>query len=185
MKPKHIIFPSLLLLLAACARSGSDEHVDAAAEATPAETAEQAAANEQARIEQLKTTTDGIFSVALTLSPKAQERIKASGEKVIVETVYFGDPKPGYTGETNEFGQITLGTERVETTSAGTLSFDGKSLNKDHLNGVGSTPGLMINTYSSDRSNTDPLNCDFFMDNLDVANKAPVQIHCKLFSEAQ
>lgn len=53
------------------------------------------------------------LKIDVTLSPQAEQKLKAAGETVRVEVVYGGDPAPNATLQPNELGMIELGKKTL------------------------------------------------------------------------
>ena len=125
------------------------------------------------------------FTVEVMLSDEAAALLAASGETVVVDATFFGDPAADAGAALiNEVGQIDLGRREVEIPGAGTAAFGGADLRLDRLDAVAGEPQVNVNVYSGRRSEEDNLlDCGFFQDAVGVATRAPVALACRLLSE--
>lgn len=124
------------------------------------------------------------FSVQITLSEKARQRMASPAETSIVSATYFADPTPAASDQANEVGQIDMGKTQVELALPGTATFDGSALRQDRLALIQDEPQVNINVYSGRRSSPDNLlDCGIFQDTVTVAASKPITIGCKLIDE--
>ncbi len=121
------------------------------------------------------------YTVVVTLSPKAKQKLTSSGETVRVAAYYFGEAKPGEPAD--EAGEVQLGTEAKDIVSGNSVSLGGLSLPaKEVAKIVGGRPQLLINIYSGRKVFPDNiLDCGIWQD--DAAKAATLPISCKLIGE--
>lgn len=126
------------------------------------------------------------FTLRITLSDKAAQRLRKADEGITVDARYYGDPAPGATRHADEVGQIDLGTERVPLPGrAGTARVTGSKLRVDRLAWIEGDVKVNVNVYSSRRSSSDNLlACDFIDGPVaQVVHAQPVALHCALIEE--
>lgn len=125
------------------------------------------------------------FSVAITLSQKAAEKLAALHENIIVSASYSGDPAPGAEKHADEIGRIPLGIENIEAPGkAGSVSVPGTKIKRNRFAWVKGPVLLNVNVYSARHSGPDNiLACDFFDGNLEDAVRKPISLHCSLIEE--
>ena len=126
------------------------------------------------------------FSVQISLSQKAEAKLAALHENMIVSASYSGDPTPGAEKHADEIGRIPLGIESIETPGkAGTVRVPGTKIKRNHFAWVKGSVLLNVNVYSARRSGPDNiLACDFFDGSLQDAVSKPVSLHCSLITES-
>lgn len=177
-------------LFTGCARQGETETADADTD-TPTEQSvaaseppTSAAQSEEDLKRSMPAPKITPVTINLTLSPKATEEIKRSGETILVEVIYGGDPMASAQSQTNEFDLIELGRVKKELQGAETITLSEDVINKAQLAKTIGQPQVMINATSGKKSsNANLLNCDFYWETLSKAGQAPVNIGCKLLSE--
>lgn len=124
-------------------------------------------------------------TVNVSLSPKAEAQLASTGETIVVEAVYAGDPAPGVSVETNEFGLVDMGKAQKELKAGGVVKFEEDVIAKAMLPKVTGQPQIMLNVRSGKKvSPTNILACAFYWDSVKVASAKTVDIPCKLLSEA-
>ncbi|MBE2241905.1 MAG: hypothetical protein IAE86_04060 [Burkholderiaceae bacterium] len=126
------------------------------------------------------------FTLRITLSDKAAQRLRKTDEGITVDARYYGDPTPGAARHADEVGQIDLGTERVFLPGrAGTAHVSGSKLRADRLDWTEGDVKVNVNVYSSRRSSSDNLlACDFIDGPVaQVVRAQPVALHCALIEE--
>ncbi len=124
------------------------------------------------------------FTIEVSLSAKARDRLAMPPDSIIVSAAYFADPTPATGNQANDVDQIGLGRAQAEVPTDGTVAFDGNPLQQDRLGLVQSEPQVNINVYSGRKSSSDnPPDCGMFQDSLAVAAKAPIEIGRKLIPE--
>jgi len=126
------------------------------------------------------------FAVAVSLSPKAAARLAKPKETIVISADFYGDSNGKSPRMENQVGQIVMApSQKTEIPGAGMARFHGPKYDKTRLAYV-DTHGLqvLINVFSGRHSSPDNLlDCDFFQDNIAVAARAPIPIHCKLIGE--
>ncbi len=121
--------------------------------------------------------------VQVTVSPNAQGKLEKIGEKIKILAVYAGEPVPAKKKLANEVGEIGLGDEElVLPLMGGNARLKGK-LPREKLGWV-TKPRLLINVVSArTRFPDNLLDCTLFDNDLELALKRPIEIHCKLIGE--
>ena len=123
------------------------------------------------------------FDIQVTVSTKAQAKLRKIDEKVKIIAVYTGDPAPGKEKLANEVGEIGLGDEEAVLPLNGGNARLKAELPRKKLVLV-KAPDLLINVVSARKSFPDNLlDCELFDDALEKARARPVEIHCKLIGE--
>lgn len=120
------------------------------------------------------------FEVQLSLTPRAVDKLVATGEQVTVASMYWGEPKPGV--ETDEIGQIPLGAETVDVApgNAAVLS-PGTGFDAARLADVAGAPQVLVNVYSARKTHEDNLlSCGIYEGPVAMAQQRPVEIQCDL-----
>jgi len=126
------------------------------------------------------------FSLDITLSPKAAERLRATHEGIAANASYYGNPTAAAAKHGDEVGHIDLGVERHDLSAqAGRVRFTGHKVMLERLPWVDGGVKVNVNVYSARRSNEDNiLACDFIDTDLAAVVKAqPVTLHCGLITE--
>lgn len=196
MKSQYSILLSILfiVLLSGCARQGESEVSEQVATEGVAKNTESSAvadsADSQARDEDLKKSLPPPkitpVTIQVTLSPKADEEIKRSGETILVDVVYGGDPMSNYSKEVNEMGVIELGRVKKELRGAETITLSEDVINKSQLSKTIGQPQILINAISGKKASPQNiLACNFYWETLSVAGEGTVTIPCKLLSEVE
>lgn len=123
------------------------------------------------------------FDIQVSTSPKAQAKLRKIDEKVKIIAVYSGEPVPAKAKLASEVGEIGLGDEEaVLPLNGGNARLKGE-LPRKKLGWV-KQPRLLINVVSARRSFPDNLlDCELFDDQLELAQKRSIEIHCKLIGE--
>lgn len=168
---------AVLIALAAsgCARQESEDATAAS---------ETAAAAPAAKPLNLPPPEITPVTVQVTLSPKAEAELKKTGETIVLEATYGGDPKPESESKANELGLIELGKKKLELKGAETVTFAEDVIDKSRLGLILGQPQIMLNAVSGKKSSPQNiLGCKFYWDTLATAGKATVQLPCKLLSE--
>lgn len=121
------------------------------------------------------------YTVAVTLSPKAREKLDSSGETVRVAAYYYGEAKPGVPAD--EVGEISLGSETKDIEQGSSVTLGGRIAPAEELSKiVGGKPKLLINVYSSRKVFEDNLlDCGIWQD--DATKASTLTISCKLIGE--
>jgi hypothetical protein len=123
------------------------------------------------------------FKVEITLTDKAAEKLKSSGDMLEIDAYYLGTPRAGDTTPVNDNGDIELGQDSKTisgpaTVTIGNSEYDGSLL--EHL--IDREAHLLINVNSSTQEEN-ILECDIFENKLSVAVKDLVKLNCKLIGE--
>ncbi|PJK14741.1 hypothetical protein CO613_04510 [Lysobacteraceae bacterium NML07-0707] len=191
MNTRLISAYSILLsvaLVTGCARQGETETAEADTDTVAQQPKQQPSSTRQDDKEPPKEPPPPQITpvtINLTLSPKAAEEIKQSGETIVVEVIYGGDPIASAQSQTNEFDLIELGRVKKELQGPETILLSEDVINKDQLEKTIGQPQIMINTTSGMKvSKENILGCEFYWDTLSKAGQAPVNIACKLLSES-
>jgi len=156
---KHAALLPLPLLFAACAPPGGDGASAPAAEAPPSPYA---------------------FEVKLTLTPRAVEKLVTTQERVIVDGMYWGLPKPGV--EADEIGQVPLGADMVEAAPENAaVRVPGAAFDATRLADIEGAPQVLVNVYSARKTHADNLlSCGIYEGPVAMAQQKPVEIQCDL-----
>lgn len=122
------------------------------------------------------------FDVALTLTPRAAEKLAGMGEAVTIDTVFFGEPKPGGLKPEDENDFITMGGEQVNAPPAnGVIMVPGESYDPAREADVESGKQVLVNVFTARKAHQDNLiSCGIYQGPLAMAQKQPVEIRCDL-----
>lgn len=102
-------------------------------------------------------------------------------ETLIVSASYYGWPADGRKLSMDDVGQVPLGRAEHELSKSDTTRFDGASFKGADAVGLKGPPRVNINVYSGRRSSPDNLlDCDIFEDDIAIAARAVVPLHCTL-----
>lgn len=125
------------------------------------------------------------FSVIVTLTPMAAERLTREREGVVISAWYYADPKRGAEGRANPAGLIDVGTEEIRLDGAGGQAHvSGATIDPATFGLIGGPLNVNVNVWSARRSVPDNvLACDFFDGLLTRAQVAPVELRCGLIAE--
>lgn len=123
------------------------------------------------------------YSMSVSLSGKASQKLKSSGETIHIAAMYFGTAKPGVQGD--EVGQIQLGREETDLAKPGSVRLGKIWLKRADLKKIiEREPQLLINVYTSRKVFEDNLlDCGIFQGGVSVAAGKPIRIACKLIGE--
>ncbi|SDO45277.1 YARHG domain-containing protein [Filomicrobium insigne] len=121
------------------------------------------------------------YTVEITLSPKADERLRTSGETIRVWALYYGEAAAGVKGD--EMGEVQLTSETVDIKPGEAAHLGGMRVaNEDLKKIVGQRPMLLINVYTSRKVFSDNiLDCGIYQD--EAAKAGNVALSCKLIGE--
>jgi hypothetical protein len=123
------------------------------------------------------------FQVEITLTDKAAEKLKASGDMLEVDAYYYGTPRAGDTTPVNDNGDIDLGDDSKTISHPATVTIGGAEYDASLLEHIiDGEPHLLINVNSATHDEN-ILECDIFEDKLSVAVKGPNKLNCKLIGE--
>ena len=124
------------------------------------------------------------LKIDVSLSPQAEQKLKATGETVRVEVVYGGDPAPDATLQPNELGMIELGKKTLELPGSGSVELAESEVDRSRLDQIVGQPQVMVNTTSGRKSTPQNLlACEFYWDTLSIAGRDGVKVPCKLLTE--
>lgn len=125
------------------------------------------------------------FDLSITLSQKAAQKLKTSGERIMVSASYYGDPKPNAKKHADDVGRIDLGTETIEIAGLpGPVHVTGTKIKFERFQWIDGPSMVNVSVYSARKTSQDNLlGCDFIDGKLaDVAEK-PTTLHCSLLVE--
>ncbi len=114
----------------------------------------------------LRFTGDSIemppFEIELSLSAKAEEKLKTIKETIIVAAYFSGIPKDTTLKEYVKYGEIAIGSREKELTGERVAKFEGIKFPKTLLDTIAAkNMSLLINVYSGRKSTKDNLlDCD-------------------------
>ncbi|MCE4226174.1 hypothetical protein HCU64_20690 [Methylobacterium sp. C25] len=134
------------------------------------------------------------FSVRVSLSPKALQKLTAMSESVNVKSFYYGKSakKPTRADikrareEGREPDQIEIVGDVVTLPAAGGLAeIPGRNLDAAEIAAVGrNLLKVNLNVFSARKAVQDNLlDCDLFDDDLELARAKPIAIGCRLIGE--
>jgi hypothetical protein len=126
------------------------------------------------------------FTVTLTYSQKAMDKLTSNKETVIVAAYVFGLPKPGAPKKYVESdGTIPLGQTKKEIAPGASASFGKIALDPTRVPYIDSRgTQLLINVYSGRKSSPNNLlDCGIYQDALSKAQGKTLPIACKLIGE--
>lgn len=124
------------------------------------------------------------FDLKIKFDAKAAARLSELGEKATVSAYYYGEPNADGAGNTNESGQISLGTEDFNISGeTQTVTLVG-AINTSALAWVvDGHPRVNVNVYSARKAVADNiLNCDIFEDYISVGQRKSPNIKCTLLN---
>ncbi|WP_129135109.1 hypothetical protein [Luteimonas sp. YGD11-2] len=177
---KMTAFLALAVLLASCARREADTDADGDQTAT-ASSADQTVPAQVANSPAGPPPEVTGVKIEVTLPPDAEQALASAGEKVRVEVILGGDPAPGSSAPTNEFGLVELLKDVHELDGSGTLQFAEEDVDQSRLDEIVGQPQLMVNAMSAMKSSsTNMLACAFYWDTLSKAGREGVRIECPL-----
>ena len=126
------------------------------------------------------------FDVRVTLSEKAEAKLTASNETIIVAGYLTGDPKKQAEKKyVDEMGQVGLGTIKAEIQPGRVAHFGEVKMKKDAIAQIDvNGPQLLINVYSGRKSSKDNLlDCGIYEGALKPVEGTTIPIACKLIGE--
>lgn len=127
-----------------------------------------------------KTEIDSVlvpkFEIELKLSEKAEEKLNADNETVIIQALFIGIPRDTTLKdeEYQKFGQLTIGSKRIELKKERIAKFYDCKISKEVLKSLSDKNyEVNINVFSGRKSsNNNLINCDFLQEGIDsVKNK--------------
>lgn len=124
---------------------------------------------------------DFSYSVAVSFTPAAAEKMKSLGQKATVEAYYYGAPTQAEQSKVNEDGQIDLGMDMndIDATDQ-TVKLSGNGIDQTRLTSLSDgKPSVTVRIYSSATAGTpNQLACTTFNGTVEAARAAPVAIRC-------
>ncbi len=122
------------------------------------------------------------FEVALTLTPRAAEKLAATKERVIVDAMYFGMSVGPDAPGVDEHGQIHLGGDMIEVDPVNAVvKAPGAGFDATHITSVQGEPEVLVNVYSARKTHDDNLlECGLYQGPVAMAQKQAVPIACDL-----
>ena len=190
---KHTCIASLLAMTlaftAGCARQGEGgDDGDASTTETQSEAAQPAAGAAMSEADLQKALPPPQITpvtVTVNLSAAAKAEFARTGEVILLDAVYGGDPTQAGQSRINELGVVELGRVKREVKDGQATTLSEDVINKSLLEMTIGQPQLMVNVVSGKKASPqNVLNCDFYWETLAVAGKNGVNIGCKLLSEA-
>lgn len=126
------------------------------------------------------------FEIKVSLSPKAEEKLKAKKETIIVAAYFSGQPKDTTTKEFQESGSMSLAMTHTEIRSDSVVAkIEGAKFARSVYDSLADKDiQLLINVYSGRRSGPDNLlNCDILEEKMSVVQGKQYTIKGKLIIE--
>lgn len=122
------------------------------------------------------------FDVRLTLTPRAAEKLVATKERVIVNSMFWGAPNAAAKPSVDEMGQIPLGEDFVEVApESATVTVPAANFDPDALANIEGAPQVLVNVYSARKVHADNLlDCGIYEGPVAMAQQKPVDIRCDL-----
>lgn len=123
------------------------------------------------------------FDLNLTLTTRAAEQLARTGERVIVNSMYYGlptsDDAPGVDREGME---TRLGSNEIEVApESAAVKVTGEGFDPTYLTSVKGDPEVLINVYSARKTHeNNMLSCGIYQGPISMAQKKPVDINCDL-----
>lgn len=120
------------------------------------------------------------FSIDVTLTPAAAQKLASLHETVAVQAFYAGLPAPGVQATPD--GEVDLGSEKMEfTPPQGHVTFTGSVISANDLKTITGKPRVLINVFSGRHAAPDNLlDCTIFEDEIAVAQAKTPHITCDL-----
>lgn len=124
-----------------------------------------------------------LYTVQITLSPKAAAKLSSSGETITIAAMYGGPAKPGVPTEGD--GMVFAGEELSVTAGAGNVLQGGIMLDEKEVAKIDGEVELLINVYTSRTKFEDNLlSCGIWQDKLSaIPQDTPIPISCALIEE--
>ena len=126
------------------------------------------------------------FTVTVTYSQKAMDKLAAGKETVIVVGYLYGFPIPGTPKkDIDHIGQIDMGEVKKEIAPGATAIFESVKLNQPMMKWMNDQgPQVLINVYSGRKSSPDNLlDCGIYEGALKAVQGQSIPISCKLIGE--
>ena len=120
------------------------------------------------------------FSVDVTLTPAAVQKLASIHETVAVQAYYAGLPALGVQATPD--GEVDLGSEKMEfTPPQGHVTFTGSVISGNDLKSITGKPRVLLNVFSARHAAADTLlDCGIFEDEIAVAQAKPPHITCDI-----
>ena len=137
----------------------------------------------------LNFTVDSVeipaFEIDLSLSQKAEEKLKAGKETVIIAAYFSGIPKDTTSKEYRKQGEIALSAVDRELSGERVAKFEGIRFAKKLYNSITEESlSVLINVYSGRRSGRlNLLNCDIYQGPVSGIKGKKIVISGKLIDE--
>lgn len=123
------------------------------------------------------------YGVTLTFTPQAAAKLAGMGERVVVDSMFYGIAREG-ARDADETGQIGLGAKEIEVEPVDqTITVTPPPFMPGPISQIVEKEGarLLINVYSARRAAEDNLlSCDIFEDRVEAAPAAQIAIRCDL-----
>jgi hypothetical protein len=141
--------------------------------------------------ETVKSNKDSVavlaFEIELSLSEKAEKKLKGENETIIIDVEFIGNPKKRILeNQKNEIydenGQLTIGFKRVELKKERNVKFDNCKVSKNLLELLkDKTYDVRISIVTGRKSSEDNLiDCEFFQENIEKVKNKKITLKGKL-----
>ena len=110
------------------------------------------------------------FEISLSLSKKTEEKLKGSNESIIISAEFSGKPIDTTTEEYQEWGEIHIGSHKIELFNSRIARFDNAKISKSSYELLKDKNfQVLINVFSGRRSSRDNLlNCDGLQEGIET-----------------
>jgi len=123
------------------------------------------------------------FQVEITLSDKAAQKLKETGDTLEVDAYYQGTPLAGDQTPVDDEGSIDLGDDSQTIAKAGIVKFDASEFDGSLLSHViGHEIEVLINVNST-KFGENVFDCDIFEDKISLAVSSTPKLNCKVADE--
>ena len=125
------------------------------------------------------------FGFDITLSPKAAQRLAASGEGITIGASFYGVPNKRGQKHANEIGNIDLGYEQIDMPGAADAAqVTGRTIDAKMLDYIDGHAMVNVNVYSSRKASEDNiLSCDLIDGQVQSIQGQTITVHCGLIEE--
>lgn len=126
------------------------------------------------------------FTVDLSFSARALDRLSSLGEDIIVLASYYADPSPEGEEFADEDGRINLGSEDVQAPAEpGIVQVAGDGVDESKLQWTDGEIGVNVNVFTARLSgDLNLISCDLIDGPLEtVVEVMPVAMNCSLIDE--
>ena len=122
------------------------------------------------------------FEIEIILSKKADQKLKAGKETIIVKAFFSGIPKDTTLKEYKEDGEIGIVFPEIELSNTRIAKFQGIRFSRKIYDALADKDiSLLINVYSGRRSTSDNLlNCDILSEKISKVKGKRFTLHGKL-----